>query len=156
MSSPYQPGLQNPYGELAPKPAPAAPTPYAYYGHPYDQPPAKSWVWLALLGGHLGAAAYFACAVALAILVSFAVADAPSEEDAAVAVVVFGLLAAMCGGLGLIAEIITIGMHLRHKWAWFAGLVMFGLYLPSLFFPMGAMGMCGLLTTGSRREFDMG
>ncbi|HEV7278669.1 MAG TPA: hypothetical protein VGN57_00535 [Pirellulaceae bacterium] len=152
MSSPYQPGLQNPYGESASKPAPAAPTPYPYY----EQPPAKSWVWLALVAGHLGAAAYFTIALLMIIFIGLAVADARSEEDAAAAAIVLGILAAMCGGLGLVAEIVTIGMHLRHKWAWFAGLAMFGLYLPSLFLPIGALGMCGLLMTGSRREFRIG
>jgi hypothetical protein len=151
MSSPYQPGLKNPYGEAGAAPAPAAP--YPYY---YQQPPGKSWVWLALLGGHLGAAAYFAIALGMLVIVGFAMADAPTDEDAAVAAVIFGILAAMCGGLGVVAEIVTIGMHLRHKWAWFAGLVMFALYLPSLFMPIGALGMCGLLMTGSRRDFGMG
>lgn len=150
MSSPYQPGLHNPYG--APKAAPAPAAPYSYY----QQPPAKSWVWLALLGGHLGAAAYFAIALGMLAIVGFAAADAPTDEDAAVAAVIFGILAAMCGGLGIVAEIVTIGMHLRHKWAWFAGLVMFALYLPSLFMPIGALGMYGLLMTGSRRDFGMG
>lgn len=150
MSSPYQPGLQNPYGDQGAKPAPAAP----YYG--YQQPPGKSWVWLALLGGHLGAAAYFLFALGMLVIVAIAASEASADEDAAIAAVMFAFFAAFCGGLGLVAEIITIGMHLRHKWAWFAGLAMFGLYLPSLFLPIGAMGMCGLLMNGSRREFGMG
>lgn len=151
MSSPYEPGLKNPYGE---PPAPAAPHPY--YAQAYEQPPAKSWVWLALVGGHLGAAAYLLIAVGMLVIVGFAAADAPGDEDAAAAAVIFGIIAAMCGGLGLVGEIVTIGMHLRHKWAWFAGLIMFALYLPSLFFPMGAMGMTGLLMPGSRKDFGIG
>lgn len=151
MSSPYEPGLHNPYGDAAAKPAQPAP-PYLYY----QQPPAKSWVWLALLGGHLGAAAYLLCGVGSVALVALAASEAANDDEAAGAAVVFGIVAAMCVGLALVAEIITIGMHLRHKWAWFAGLVMFGLYLPSLFMPIGAMGMCGLLMTGSRRDFGMG
>lgn len=87
---------------------------------------------------------------------ALAASEASHDDEAAGAAVVFGIVAAMCVGLALVAEIVTIGMHLRHKWAWFAGLVMFGLYLPSLFMPIGALGMCGLLMNGSRREFGMG
>lgn len=150
MTSPYPPAPPNPYAS-PPKPG-SVPTPYPYYA----APPEKSWVWLALVGGHLGAAAYVLCAIGLLVIVGFAVADIPNDDGAAPAAVIIGFLAAFCLALALVAEVITIGIHLRHKWAWFAGLVMFCLYLPSIFFPMGAMGLCGLLMGGSRKEFGMG
>ena len=157
MASPYPPGPGNPYAAKPSQPY-AAPSAYPYAApHAYYQPPPqKSWVWLALIGGHLGAAAYATCGAGLLVIVGFAVADIPNDEGAMPAAIMIGFLAAFCFGLTLVAEIITIGMHFRKKWAWFAGLAMFALYLPSLFMPMGAMGMCGLLMGGSRQEFGVG
>jgi hypothetical protein len=60
--------------------------------------------------------------------------------------------------LGLIAgiEFVVYGLHRRKFWAWVAGLCIFGLYAPSLFFPLGALGLWGLLDSGSRAEFGVG
>jgi hypothetical protein len=59
--------------------------------------------------------------------------------------------------LGLIAgiELVVSGLGRRRFWAWVAGLCIFGLYVPSLFFPLGALGLWGLLDTGTRAEFGV-
>ena len=52
-------------------------------------------------------------------------------------------------------ELVVYGLHRRKFWAWVAGLCIFGLYAPSLFFPLGALGLWGLLDRGSRAEFGI-
>ena len=61
----------------------------------------------------------------------------------------------ICLALMIGIEIIVYGLKHRKFWAWIAGLCAFGLYLPSLFFPLGALGLWGLLDAGSRREFGI-
>lgn len=51
-------------------------------------------------------------------------------------------------------EILIIHIRKRKYWAWIAGLIVGGLYIPSLFFPFGAMIFIGLLTNASRKEFE--
>lgn len=60
--------------------------------------------------------------------------------------------------LALVAGIEAVVFGLRHRkfWAWVAGIILFGLYVPSLFLPLGALGLWGLLDEGSRAEFGMG
>ena len=53
-------------------------------------------------------------------------------------------------------EIVVYGLHRRKFWAWVAGLCIFGVYVPSLFLPLGALGLWGLLDSGSRTEFGVG
>jgi hypothetical protein len=52
-------------------------------------------------------------------------------------------------------EFVAAGLRRRALWAWVAGLCIFGLYVPSLFLPLGALGLWGLLGEGSRREFGV-
>jgi hypothetical protein len=52
-------------------------------------------------------------------------------------------------------EVVAYGLERRKFWAWIAGLCIFGLYVPSLFFPLGAFGLWGLLDEGSRAEFGI-
>lgn len=53
-------------------------------------------------------------------------------------------------------EVVAYGLERRKFWAWIAGLCIFGLYVPSLFLPLGAFGLWGLLDEGSRAEFAVG
>lgn len=53
-------------------------------------------------------------------------------------------------------ESVAYGLSHRQYWAWVAGLCIFGLYATSLFFPLGALGLWGLLDEGSRDEFGVG
>lgn len=53
-------------------------------------------------------------------------------------------------------EFVRRGIIQRKFWAWGTGLCIFGLYVPSIFFPLGAFGLWGLLGKGSREEFGIG
>lgn len=61
-----------------------------------------------------------------------------------------------CLALSAGIEVVVYGLHQRKFWAWVAGLCIFGMYVPSLFFPLGALGLWGLLDSGSRAEFGIG
>lgn len=63
---------------------------------------------------------------------------------------------ALCLLLIVGIEVVAWGLRRRKFWAWVAGLCIFGIYVPSLFLPLGALGLWGLLDTGSRREFGIG
>lgn len=68
------------------------------------------------------------------------------------------VLAVLLGGIGLVcaigAEVVAWGLGRRRYWAWIAGLCVFGLYTPSLFLPLGVLGLWGLLDSGSQEVFQ--
>lgn len=63
---------------------------------------------------------------------------------------------ALCLALAVGIEFVVHGLRRRKFWAWVVGLCLFGLYVPSLFFPLGVLGLWGLLDSGSRAEFGLG
>ena len=63
---------------------------------------------------------------------------------------------ALCLLLAAGIEVVVWGLKRRKFWAWIAGICLFGLYLPSLFLPLGWLGLWGLLDAGSRSEFGIG
>ncbi|WP_144053691.1 hypothetical protein [Baaleninema simplex] len=83
--------------------------------------------------------------LALAAIVTLVVEDAAAKVAIFIACLVFVS----------IIEFIRRGLKRRKFWAWVAGIGIFALYIPSLFFPLGALGMWGLLDKGSRREFKI-
>ncbi len=62
----------------------------------------------------------------------------------------------LCLALVVGIEIVNAGLRRRKFWAWVAGLCIFATYLPSLFLPLGALGLWGLLDGGSQAEFRVG
>lgn len=121
-------------------------------------PPERSWVWLALVSGHVGAAGYLLMSVLAQVAFGSALLKISEDDFAsfeAMDIVAYGVFAAIAFAFFLGTELVTIGLHRRRKWAWFAALVLFGFWLLSLFAPIGAIGLCGLLMRGSRREFGM-
>lgn len=56
----------------------------------------------------------------------------------------------------LLVEVVAWGLRRRKFWAWVVGIGLFALYVPSLFLPLGAVGLYGLLVEPSRRAFGVG
>ena len=50
-------------------------------------------------------------------------------------------------------ELLIAHLKRRKFWAWVAGIVVGGLYAPSLFLPLGVFILIGLLSEKSREEF---
>ncbi len=64
-------------------------------------------------------------------------------------------LLVFCIVMAIGIEFVALGLRRRKFWAWVAGLCIFGLYLPSPFLPLGALGLWGLLASGSRAAFGI-
>jgi hypothetical protein len=100
---------------------------------------------LAVVCLHISAAMY----LLLGALVSFFFI---SDDKAAIGVI----LGVFCLGLIVGIEVVVYGLRKRMNWAWIAGLCIFAVYVPSLFFPLGALGLWALLDNGTQRAFIVG
>lgn len=97
---------------------------------------------------HISAVLYLIVGV---LMFPLFMADDESGLGMVFAIVLFALCLALITGI----EVVAYGLRRRKFWAWVAGLCIFGLYTPSLFLPLGALGLWGLLDRGSRAEFGM-
>lgn len=122
-----------------PPPLPVQPLAYA---HSREQ---KHRLNMALWCLHIAAIIY----LALAILLPMIVAEMPGMLE----YVIFG---GVCGGIAVINWVVAWGITRRYYWAWIAGIVVFAIYAPSLFFILGGLGLWGLLDEGSRAQFRQG
>ena len=59
-------------------------------------------------------------------------------------------------GFAVFIEIVVQALNRGKFWAWVAGLCLSGLYIPSLFLPLGVMGLIGLLDPVSQAAFGVG
>lgn len=103
---------------------------------------------LAIASLHISAGIYVLIALLLFPLVLY------SDETGyglAIAMGLSGFCLALCIGI----EVVALGLRNRKFWAWIAGLCIFSMYVPSLFLPLGALGLWGLLDEGSRAEFGV-
>lgn len=67
-----------------------------------------------------------------------------------------GFIAVMCTVFALPIEATVWGLKKRKFWAWVAGLCLCAIYSLSVLLPLGALGLWGLLASGSRRDFGLG
>lgn len=77
-----------------------------------------------------------------------------NQEDAARTLVGVVLLV-FCLLLSVGVEAVVYGLKRRRFWAWVAALCIFGVFVPSVFLPLGALGLWGLLDRDSRQEFGV-
>lgn len=63
---------------------------------------------------------------------------------------------AFCFAIAIGVEVVAYGVQRRKFWGWVAGLAVFGMYATSICFPLGGLGLWGLLAQGSREEFGIG
>lgn len=102
----------------------------------------------ATVSRHISAVLYLLIGLAMFPLVD-AVGDPDYGREFAWAMLAFCLV--LIVGI----EIVVAGLHRRRYWAWIAGICIFGMYASSLFLPLGAFGLWGLLDGRSRAEFGM-
>lgn len=102
-----------------------------------------SKLWLAIVCFRISALIY----LGLGFLVFALLAD---EQPA---VGVFGAI--LCCGFGIGIEVVIWGLRQLRFWAWIAGLCLCGLYVPSLFMPLGALALWGLLDNDSLVAFGV-
>lgn len=100
---------------------------------------------------HISAALYLALGFGMGPLLTW-LDEGEGELPAFLGTFLLVFCLILAGGI----EVVAHGIRRRKFWAWVAGLCIFGLYLPSLFLPLGALGLWGLLDAGSRAEFGVG
>ena len=59
----------------------------------------------------------------------------------------------VCLGIAALNEVVARAIKKRRFWGWVAGIILFGLYIPSPFLPLGGFGLWALLTPNSRKVF---
>jgi hypothetical protein len=111
---------------------------------------ARSLVILALVSLHVSAVLYLLVGLVMPILLSDDGAGGDGMGPTEIT-----LVAAFCVLLAGGVEVVAWGIHKRRFWAWIAGLIVFGTYTASLFFPLGVLGLWGLLASRSRIEFGV-
>ena len=57
--------------------------------------------------------------------------------------------------LAALNEVVARAIKKRKFWGWIVGIIIFGLYIPSLLLPIGVLGLWALLTPDSRRAFGI-
>ena len=86
------------------------------------------------------------------VLLLVMMAGRGSAKGSTIGILLFLFCLALAVGIWLVVG----GLNKRKFWAWVAGLGIFAIYLPSLFLPLGALGLWGLLDPGSRAQFGLG
>ena len=92
----------------------------------------------------------YAALAALLALRLITVGESSDWTRLAICVIVF------CVAMVVGIELLVAGLRGKEFWAWVVGLVLFGLYVPSPFLPLGALGLWGLLDEGTRANFRIG
>lgn len=65
------------------------------------------------------------------------------------------LIAALVIALAAWTFVVAQGLVNRKRWAWISAIVLFVLYVPSVFLPLGVLGLFGALSKGTRVRFDV-
>jgi hypothetical protein len=97
---------------------------------------------------HTSAILYLGLGAGLLVAIS-GLASGPFERAALV------FLGSFCIVLALAVEVIAYGVARRWLWAWIVGVCVFCLYVPSIFMPLGILGLWGLLHPDSRALFGI-
>jgi len=104
---------------------------------------APSKLWLAIGCFHISALVYVALGFLMFVLFA--------EESRPIAIVV----AMACWGMGIGVGLVNWGLRQHRFWAWIAGLCLCGVYIPSLFMPLGGLALWGLLDGESLTAFGV-
>ena len=98
---------------------------------------------------HISAVIYLALG-----LLFFVLSRSPDYAEEISPVLGLAMLA-FCLSIVIGIEVVAFGLGRRRFWAWIVGLCIFALYVPSPFLPLGALGLWGLLTRGTREAFGL-
>ena len=102
---------------------------------------------------HVSTVLYVVVALLLA-LIPFAWDPDTTPEYGLRAGVLWGL-ALFTLALAVFVEVVVSGLKRRRRWALIAATVLFVLYLPSAFLPLGIAGLIGTLSPGTRARFPV-
>ncbi len=106
---------------------------------------------LAMVSLHVSTALYVVLGAGMVVLFAFVFPAA--EPDAVLPIAYVAVLGGGCLLMAAGTQMVAWGLRRRRFWGWVAGIILFGLYVPSLFLPLGVLGLWGLLDPASRRLF---
>ena len=81
--------------------------------------------------------------------------ESESLDEDGITVVMLWVMAILAMLIAAFLEVVIVYLRKRKFWAWIAGLVVAGIYVPSLFLPLGILIFIGLLAKSSRQEFGV-
>jgi hypothetical protein len=82
-------------------------------------------------------------------------ARSADRESLWLAIMLTAMLVGLCALLVAGIEVIAYGVVQRRRWAWIAGVGLFATFVPSVFLPLGVLGLWGLLDCKTREEFGV-
>lgn len=132
------------------------PTTVSSGGPPQESDLLRSRIFISLICLHIGAILYLLCIFFIQWILSLI--DDPafnSEPSDQIDRLFFIMMMVMCVGCAIAIEVVAYGLLKRKKWGWIGSVIVFGLFAPSLFMPIGAVGLWALLTNGIPAEFGM-
>jgi Kef-type K+ transport system membrane component KefB len=106
---------------------------------------------LAILGIRISTVIYYL--IIVGCIVGWFLLQSDSEEFLPL---VLWLLAGFTLAFVIFLEMVIVYLKRRRYWAWVAGIIIGGLFIPSLFLPFGVMILVGLLHEDSRKAFGVG
>lgn len=100
-------------------------------------------------------AMYLLLGVVLGVLFPLgSLADSSSEAPPMVVAVVMGVLMFLVSaGWGLFNFVVAWGLGRGARWAWICGVIIGGIYAPSICLPLGAVLLYGLLNDATRKAY---
>lgn len=107
-------------------------------------PSKLKWITIPL---HLSAVAYVIVALfsALAFLGFPVMLEGSPDYEVAIMVVTMVLMVVLSVGMIIFIELVVAHLKKGKFWAWVAAICLAGLYIPSLYFPMGIFMIIGLV-----------
>ena len=99
---------------------------------------------------HISAVFYFLSGI-LFLILPFVLPNILEEEI--FLTIMFVITALFSIAIGIFVEIVIKSLKNNKFWAWVAGLIICGLYIPSLFIVLGVIGLIGLLDRDVRKDF---
>ena len=104
---------------------------------------------------HISAGLYIAIALGVVLFLYLYIKnpEAIPPDDAAILSVAGVLVAVMSIAMAAFIEIVIADLRRLRYWAWIAGLIICGIYVPSLFAVLGVLGLLGLLDVETQAAF---
>jgi len=103
----------------------------------------------------ISAGLYIAIALAVILFLCFYIKNPEGipPDDAAILSVTGIIVAAMSIAIAIFVEIVIADLRRVRYWAWIAGLIICGIYVPSVFVVLGVLGLIGLLDAETQAAF---
>lgn len=111
---------------------------------------------LAIWALRISSVLYFLMGVVTAVIGLLFFLPLTSQRMGIYEMAILIFMAIISWGMGVFIECVIRGLKQSRYWAWIAGIIVAGIYTPSLFLPLGILGLVGLLDRETREHFSAG